>query len=54
MERLTELMEELLNDSEQRKCLGQEAQKICDRFHPEKVFKQWDEVMQEVMNKKGK
>lgn len=45
VEKLATLMEELLNDPCQRKRLGEQAQAICTRFHPDDVFKLWDEVI---------
>lgn len=48
VEKLTTLMEELINNPKQRQRLGEQAQSVCNRFHPEHIFKLWDEVLAEA------
>ena len=45
---LTALIEELMNDSDQRKRLGEAAQTISQRFHPHQIFHMWDKLIAEA------
>ncbi len=44
-EALTQLTIDLLKDPNQRMKLAQNAKKICDRFHPDRVFDLWDQAI---------
>lgn len=46
---LTDIMEELLKDSEQRVRLAENARNICVRFHPSRIFAAWDKVIYDVL-----
>lgn len=46
--KLTALIEELINDSDQRKRLGEEAQTISEKFQPKHVFHLWDKAVYEA------
>ena len=47
--KLATLMEELISDTEQRIRLGQQAQTITDRFHSDRIFCLWDDVITEAI-----
>lgn len=49
VEALIAVMEELLNDEDQRTRLAQHAQTICERFHPHHVLKLWDDVVDQTL-----
>ena len=45
IDKLTAIMEELINDTAQRERLAHEAQTIVDRFHSDRVMHMWDDVL---------
>lgn len=47
---LTKLLQELLEDEKQRERLSNNAQKITETLHPDKIYPQWDKVISEVTN----
>lgn len=46
--KLTALMEELLNDPNTRRRLGEEAKTVAERFHPNLIFHKWDQFIREA------
>ena len=44
-EALTKIALDLLQDPNQRMKLAQNAKKICDRFHPDRIFDLWDQAI---------
>jgi len=47
---LCRVLRELLIDHEQRTLLAKNAQDVCNRFHPDRIFKQWDKDIFRVKN----
>ncbi|HQS83348.1 MAG: hypothetical protein B7Y25_00305 [Alphaproteobacteria bacterium 16-39-46] len=50
-EALTKISLELLQDPDQRVKLAQNAKKICDRFHAERILDLWDQVIDKAIKK---
>lgn len=49
VDRLVELIRELLEDSEQRQRLAAEARKITDQFSESKIYQMWNNIIQEII-----
>jgi glycosyltransferase involved in cell wall biosynthesis len=50
VEALTRIIRELLSDKAQCKRLAHNARAVCNRFHPNKVFKLWDELIARALS----
>ena len=45
---LTDTMRTLINNPPHCSHLGQAARDVCQRFHPDRLLKEWDEVINEA------
>lgn len=50
-EALARIVGELINDEAQRLRLGENAQRVCERFHTNHIFSLWDQVIGEAIQK---